>query len=569
VPDFAGETIVTASLGLLLTTCALMAAPAKEEDPTARAQATLQQVAKLPLEHQRIWLRLVEQRYGWAVLLTMKPEDAQREQARVAKILRQKTVGWNELVTLLRQLDQREKTAIGRLVRQYRWQVYETFHKQPRDMVDRQDAWYRIWSLWEKSGSPPEQQDRLMDWLADAIKASAKDSIGQLPADPKFGDDIDLVPERLVKQFARPPAAKPGEVKPAAPAARVAEIPSGPTLQARWPLPLRVPDPRPGIGPLKRPAEFVAIRHAENLAWPPLPARVPPAMMPPLRVLPALAADDPKELTAPPALPHHALVIVVPSKAVLAPERPVEAVAKAGAIDAKPQAISPRRQPFELPSPRTVDPPLESLVTGLAPAAVRPRAISHPETVATAAEISRASHQDTPLPPPRQLAEIAAPRPQQPAEYRVERKPLDPDTTAAQVQAPSPAPADEHAQVNIDELRTRIEGINLSLRNLDAELHEKRDFSPDQLDSLLSRLDILVLRQKDLTLFRDLTTPQEQAKVGQIDSSRPAITSMGNRISELRIRIRENGAMPEAERTAALKHLDELSDRLAALTAEK
>ncbi len=285
--------------------------------------------------------------------------------------------------------------------------------------------------------------------------------------------------------------------------------------------------------------------------------------------LAALAADDPKELTAPPALPHHALVIVVPSKAVLAPERPVEAVAKAGAIDAKPQAISPRRQPFELPSPRTVDPPLESLLTGLAPAAVRPRAISHPETVATAAEISRASHQDTPLPPPRQLAEIAAPRPQQPAEYRVERKPLDPDTTAAQVQAPSPAPADEHAQVNIDELRTRIEGINLSLRNLDAELHEKRDFSPDQLDSLLSRLDILVLRQKDLTLFRDLTTPQEQAKVGQIDSSRPAITSMGNRISELRIRIRENGAMPEAERTAALKHLDELSDRLAALTAEK
>ena len=70
------------------------------------------------------------------------------------------------------------------------------------------------------------------------------------------------------------------------------------------------------------------------------------------------------------------------------------------------------------------------------------------------------------------------------------------------------------------ELGTRIEGINLSLRNLEAELNEKRDFTADQLDSLLSRLDILVLRQKDLTLFRDLIAPQEQAKVGQIDSSR-------------------------------------------------
>ena len=205
MPDFASVTIVTPALGLLLTTCVLTAAPAKEEDPAARAQATLQRVSKLPLEHQRVWLRLIEQRYGWAVLLTLKPEDAQREQARVAKVLRQKTVAWNDLVGLLRQLDQREKAAIARLVRQYRSEVYETFRKRPRDLVDRQEAWYRIWSLWEKAGSPPEQQDRLMDWLADAIKASTKDSIGPLPPDPKFGDDVQLVPEQLVKQLTQPP----------------------------------------------------------------------------------------------------------------------------------------------------------------------------------------------------------------------------------------------------------------------------------------------------------------------------------------------------------------------------
>ena len=286
-----------------------MAAPAKEEDPAARAQATLQRVSKLPLEHQRVWLRLIEQRYGWAVLLTLKPEDAQREQARVAKILRQKTVGWNELLGLLRQLDQREKAAIARLVRQYRSEVYETFHKRPRDLVDRQEAWYRIWSLWEKAGSPPEQQDRLMDWLADAIKASAKDSIGPLPPDPKFGDDVELVPEQLVKQLTQPPAAKPGETKPAAPRQPADEVLPGPELQARSPLPLRVPDPRRAIGPVKRPAEAVVVRRAENIVWLPLLRGAPPAVVPPLHILPPIAADDPKELTAPPAPPHHALVV--------------------------------------------------------------------------------------------------------------------------------------------------------------------------------------------------------------------------------------------------------------------
>ena len=172
------------------------------------------------------------------------------------------------------------------------------------------------------------------------------------------------------------------------------------------------------------------------------------------------------------------------------------------------------------------------------------------------------------LPHPR--AEFAVPRVERPAEYRVERKALGPEG-AGQSPLPSPpvAPADQHAQVNVAELGTRIEGINLSLRNLEAELHEKRDFTVDQLDSLLSRLDILMLRQKDLTLFRDLVTPQEQAKVGQIDSSRSVVATMGTRIAEVRTRLRENEALPQTERTAALKHLDELSDRLATMTAEK
>jgi chromosome segregation ATPase len=130
-------------------------------------------------------------------------------------------------------------------------------------------------------------------------------------------------------------------------------------------------------------------------------------------------------------------------------------------------------------------------------------------------------------------------------------------------------PADEHVQVNLELLDSRIEGINLSLHTLEADLNEKRDYTADRLDALLSRLDILVLRQKDLTLIRDLITPQQQAKVGQIDSARSAIATMGTRIAQLRSRLRDNEALPGAERSAALKRLDELSDRLATITTEK
>ncbi len=152
-----------------------------------------------------------------------------------------------------------------------------------------------------------------------------------------------------------------------------------------------------------------------------------------------------------------------------------------------------------------------------------------------------------------------------PAAYQVQRKPLAPSAAPSETAAQD----EQHARVNVEELRTRIEGINVSLRTIEGELNEKRDFTADQLDSLLSRLDILVLRRKDLALFRDLVTPQEQAKAGQIDSSQSAVATMGTRIAEVRTRIRQNESLPEADRRAVLKQLDDLSDRLATLTSEK
>jgi hypothetical protein len=205
---------------------------------------------------------------------------------------------------------------------------------------------------------------------------------------------------------------------------------------------------------------------------------------------------------------------------------------------------------------------MEPPVAGLAAVAPLPAAVSPRESGAPVLETPRepAPRGDVVAMLPHKLLQSTATEPEGPTLHSVQRKPLGPDAATSDVQ---------HGQVNVEELGTRIEGINLSLRTLEGELNEKRELSADQLDGLLSRLDILVLRQKDLDLFRNLITPQEQARVGQIDSSRSAVATLGTRIAEVRTRIRQNESLPEKERSAALKQLDDLSDRLATLTAEK
>jgi hypothetical protein len=125
-------------------------------------------------------------------------------------------------------------------------------------------------------------------------------------------------------------------------------------------------------------------------------------------------------------------------------------------------------------------------------------------------------------------------------------------------------------QVNVEELAVRIAGNNLALRGLEAELNENRTWSADQLENVLSRLDILVLRQKDLTLFRDLVSAAEQARAGRTESPRHVISQLAARIVEVRNRLTAGEAtIAEELRRAQLEHLDQLSQRLAALAAEK
>ena len=81
---------------------------------------------------------------------------------------------------------------------------------------------------------------------------------------------------------------------------------------------------------------------------------------------------------------------------------------------------------------------------------------------------------------------------------------------------------------------------------------------------------MVVVKNRDLTLFRDLITPAQQALVGQIASPRPLISQLANRIVEVRSRVQGGDfAGTEAQRQAELRRLDALSTRLGNLAAEK
>ena len=197
-------------------------------------------------------------------------------------------------------------------MRQYRSDVYDNFRQRPKAMVDRQEAWYRIWSQWEKAGSPPEQQDRLMDWLAAAIKVSSKNAIAALPPDPVFDPKAPLVPDQLVKQLSQPPDQAPATNPPASKPPAEPIVP-GPAVPVAGPLPLRVPEPRRAIIAVKQPATVAAVRPTESLARLPVRAEAPPAIVPPLRAAVSIASDDPGKLTVPPRPLHLAMVLAIPS----------------------------------------------------------------------------------------------------------------------------------------------------------------------------------------------------------------------------------------------------------------
>ena len=61
---------------------------------------------------QQAWLGRLEQRAGRAARLTLGPEEAAKQQARIAALLHQKLVTWQVLRELIEETDRRERAAI-------------------------------------------------------------------------------------------------------------------------------------------------------------------------------------------------------------------------------------------------------------------------------------------------------------------------------------------------------------------------------------------------------------------------------------------------------------------------
>ena len=176
----------------------------KKPDPI---QAMLDHVGQMASSDQRAWLKRLEQRAAHAARLTLRPEDAARQQARIHAQLHQATITWQVLREVIRDTDAREKDAIDWLVRNYRTLVFDNFHKQANVFEQRRQAWIDIYSSWTQAGSQFEQQDRLINWLELAVRSATPDTIGPIPEKPEFEParpPVEAAPKQPAKE-AKPP----------------------------------------------------------------------------------------------------------------------------------------------------------------------------------------------------------------------------------------------------------------------------------------------------------------------------------------------------------------------------
>lgn len=205
-----------------------------QKDAGDPIQAVFDRLGKMPLPEQQAWLKQLEDRALRAAQLTLKPEEAIRQQKEVRSKLHQKLITWKVLREVVDDMNASEKNAIDRLSQRYRTAIDETFHNQPDAFAKRQQAWLDVDNEWKLAGSPFEQQDRLIDWLEAAIADAAK---------PQVAESKNTVEPQVTEE-----PAKPGNDKGNSPI--FADTKIG-TVPAEKPLPL----PKPAeVSPERNPA---------------------------------------------------------------------------------------------------------------------------------------------------------------------------------------------------------------------------------------------------------------------------------------------------------------------------
>jgi hypothetical protein len=201
------------------------------------------------------------------------------------------------------------------------------------------------------------------------------------------------------------------------------------------------------------------------------------------------------------------------------------------------------------------------------PAAVATQHVDRPPPVPAPVSVPSRVRPD---PTPVVAAHVARPNPESPDRDMLAmlpktvpmptvKKPLPPTMPTTDSDSASPA----QVRVNTEELTAQIAGSNMALRTIEAELDEKRTWDAARLETIVARLDSLVVKHKDLTLFRDLITADEQSLVGRISSPQPVLDQAAARIAEASRRAKgDDFTGTEDERRTEVRRLEELLTRV-------
>jgi hypothetical protein len=121
--------------------------------------------------------------------------------------------------------------------------------------------------------------------------------------------------------------------------------------------------------------------------------------------------------------------------------------------------------------------------------------------------------------------------------------------------------------VNVEELRARVTGHNVSLAELEELLREESVWSVERVASRLDELSKRCERFRFLRTYVALVSAEDRATLRRLMSPREMITVMAGRIVDVRLRLMNGASQEGALQKAQLDRLDRFSRHLAELAA--
>jgi len=135
---------------------------------------------------------------------------------------------------------------------------------------------------------------------------------------------------------------------------------------------------------------------------------------------------------------------------------------------------------------------------------------------------------------------------------------------------PIDLPADPQSPVDVEELRVRIEGYNLALVDLLANLQGQEPWWPNQLEALIEAMDDLDAVRADLMLYWNVLPAATRSTLKSIEPLDPVIALAASKTAAARKRFEQPAASRRSDdQVLQLRRLDRVSRRLAELAQEK